>query len=97
MPNSSKNDIVLVRYPYSDCPVRRSERFRRLWAPAGEVGFQLLDGQSEDHGKRHEDGDADEDDIHFVIRRRRRDHVAQALARSEELTDNYSEYRSADR
>jgi len=47
------------------------------------VGFQLLNGEGEDHGKRHEDGDADEDDIHFVIRSRRREHVAQALARSE--------------
>ena len=72
------------------------EAFCRLRAPAGEVGFQLLNGEGEDHGKRHEDGDADEDDIHFVIRRRRRDHIAQALARSEELTDDYSEYRSAD-
>ena len=56
----------------------------------------MLNGEGEDHGKRHEDEDADEDDIHFVIRRGRRDHVAQALARSEELTDDYSEYRSAD-
>ena len=44
------------------------------------MGFQLLDGEGEDHGKRHEDKDADEDDIHFVVRRGRRDHVAQALA-----------------
>ena len=37
----------------------------------------MLDGEGEDYGKRHEDGDADEDDIHFVIRSRRRDHVSQ--------------------
>ena len=57
----------------------------------------MLDGEGEDYGKRHEDGDADENDIDFVIRSRRRDHIAQALARSEELTDDHSKYRSADR
>jgi hypothetical protein len=56
----------------------------------------LLDGEGEDHGKRHEDGDADKDDIYFIVGRGRRDHVAQALAGSEELTDDYSEYRSVD-
>jgi hypothetical protein len=61
------------------------------------VRFQLLNGEREDHGKRHEDGDADENDIDFLIRRCRRDHIAQALARSEELTDHHSKYRSADR
>ncbi|MBI2180129.1 MAG: hypothetical protein HYU31_04840, partial [Deltaproteobacteria bacterium] len=34
--------------------------------PTGEAGFELLDGDSKDNGKRHEDGDADEDDIDFV-------------------------------
>lgn len=34
-------------------------------------------------------------DPKFVIRRRGRDHVAEALARAEEFTDDHSEYRSA--
>ena len=57
-----------------------SKRFRCLRAPARQAGFQLFDSQSENHRERHEDGDADEDDVYFVVGRRRRDHITQSLA-----------------
>ena len=50
-----RNDSVWRQEKYS-------KHLRRLRTPTGEPGFESLNRKSQDYGKRHEDGDAEQTD-----------------------------------